>query len=97
MDDFFALPPFKPDDALAQLKRSVRELRSLSERGNRFEWKAHPVLELTVDGATLVAKLAKRPAHIPQWESRTMKNNADVRKFADELKARVARWSEADE
>jgi len=97
MDDFFALPPFKPDEALAQLKRAVRDLRGLAERGEGFDWKGHPVLELRVDGSTLVGKLAKRPAHSPQWESRTMKNNADVRKFGDELKARVARWREADE
>ncbi len=97
MDDFFALPPFKPDDALVQLKRTARELGGLSERGNQFEWKGHRVLELTVDGATLSAKLAKRPAHSPQWEARTVKNNADVRKLADELKSRVARWREADE
>ncbi len=97
MDDFFALPPFKPDEALVQLKRAVRDLRGLNERANGFDWKGHAVLELTVDGATLLARLAKRPAHTPQWESRTLKNNADVRKFSDELKTRVARWREADE
>jgi hypothetical protein len=97
MDDFFALPPFKPDEALIQLKRTVRELRGLNERANQFVWKGHPVLELTVEGASLLVKLAKRPAHSPQWETKTLKNNADVRKFGDELKARVARWREADE
>jgi len=97
MDDSYALPPFKPDEALIQLKRAARDLRGLNERADQFEWKGHPVLELAVEGATLVAKLAKRPAHSPQWETRTMKNNADVRKFSDELKARVARWREADE
>jgi hypothetical protein len=97
MDDFFALPPFKPDEALIQLKRAVRELRGLNERANQYEWKGHPALELAIDGATVVAKLAKRPAHVPQWETRTMKTNADVRKFSDELKARVARWREVDE
>jgi hypothetical protein len=97
MDDFFALPPFRPDEALIQLKRAIRDLRGLTERTNQFVWKGHPVLEIAVEGDTLVAKLAKRPAHSPQWEARTMKNNADVRKFSDELKARVARWREADE
>lgn len=97
MDDFFALPPFKPDEALIQVKRTVRELRELSERTNQFVCKGHPVLELAVQGEALVAKLARRPAHSPQWETRTMKNNADVRKFSDELKARVARWREADD
>jgi hypothetical protein len=97
MDDFYALPPFKPDEALVQLKRTVRGLGGLSERANQFVWKGHPVLELAADANTLVAKLAKRPAHSPQWEARTMKNNADVRKFSDELKARIARWREADE
>jgi hypothetical protein len=97
MDDFFALPPFKPDEALIQLKRTVRELRGLSERTNQFVWKGLPVLELAVEGEALVGKLAKRPAHSPQWETRTMRNNADVRKFSDELKVRVARWTDVDE
>ena len=97
MDDFYSLPPFKPDEALIQLKRAVRDLRGLTERSGAFVWKGHTVLELAVDGSSLVVKLAKRPAHSPEWEVRKLNTNADVRKFGDDLKARVARWREADE
>jgi hypothetical protein len=97
MDDFFAPPTFKPDEALVQLKRTLRDLRGLTERGEQYVWNGQPVVALTIDGATLVVKLAKRPAHTPEWESRTLKNAADVRKLGDEVKARVARWRQADE
>jgi hypothetical protein len=43
-------PPFKPDDALQQLKRSLRDLK-LAERGNGFELRGKRVLELAVEGA----------------------------------------------
>ena len=51
--DFFALPPFKAEEALVKLRRDLRELKSLAEKGTgqpiRFEWKAMPVSELSVD------------------------------------------------
>jgi hypothetical protein len=97
MDDFFAPPAFKPDEALIQLKRALRDLRGLNERGDQFEWKGFPVLSLEIQGPTLRVKVAKRPAHTPEWEMRTLKNSADVRKLGDELKTRVARWREMDE
>ena len=94
MDDFFAPPPFKPDEALVQLKRSLRELRPLVERGNGFELQGQRVIELAVDGATLQARIAKRPARSPEWETRTLKNSADTRQFTDEVKRRLGRWSD---
>jgi uncharacterized coiled-coil DUF342 family protein len=97
MDDFFSPPAFKPDEALIQLKRALRDLRGLSERGDQYEWKGRSVLSLEIEGETLRVKLAKRPALTPEWESRLLKNSADVRKLGDELKTRVARWREADE
>lgn len=96
-DDSFAPPAFKPDEALLLLKRGLRELRGLAERGEGFEWKGRPVIALTAEGTTILSKLAKRPAMSPEWESRVLKNGADVRKFGDEVKARVARWRDADE
>lgn len=94
MDDFFAPPPFRPDEALVQLKRSLRELRPLAERGNGFELQGRRVIELDIDGATLVARVAKRPAHTPEWEHRTLKNGADVRRLVDDIKRQLARWSD---
>ena len=33
----FEPPPFKPAESLVQLKRSLREMRTLAERGSGFE------------------------------------------------------------
>jgi hypothetical protein len=93
-DDFFAAPPFKPAEALQALKRSLRDLRPLAERGNGFELGGKRVIELQAEATTLVAKLAKRPAITPEWETLVLKNSADVRKCVDEAKKRLARWTE---
>ena len=94
---FFIAPSFKPSDALTQLQRTLRALGGLTERGQRFEWKGRPAVTLAVDGAQLQARLARRPTASPEWDSRTLKDGADVRKFGDEVKQRVARWKDADE
>jgi hypothetical protein len=93
MDDFFAPPPFKPDEALVQLKRSLRDLRALAERGAGFELKGQPVVELAVEGAAIRARIARRPARSPEWEARVLKNSADVRQFTADLKKRLEQWS----
>ena len=94
MEDFFAPPPFKPNEALVQLKRTLRELRPLAERGNGFDLQGQRVIELGVDGGALQARVAKRPARSPEWDTRTLKNSADVRQFTDEIKRRLGRWSD---
>jgi hypothetical protein len=48
-DDFMALPPFETDKAMEQLRRSLRDMK-LAPRGNGFEWKASPVIELEASG-----------------------------------------------
>ena len=93
-DDFFAPPAFKPADALIQLKRSLRDLRPLAERGDGFELQGKRVIELTVDGQTIVARLAQRQSQSPQWDKLVLKNSTDVRKCVDEAKKRLARWTE---
>ncbi len=95
--DFFSTPLFKPAEALLQLQRTLRALGGLSERGQKFEWKGRPAVTLAVEGAQLKVQLARRPAVSPEWESRTLKNSADVRRFGDDAKQRVARWKDADE
>lgn len=92
MDDSFAPPPFKPADALVQLKRTLRDLRGLAERGNGFSWKGHAVLELSADAQAIQARLAKRPARTPEWTAFTLKASPDVRRFTDEVKKRLAQW-----
>ena len=94
MDDFFALPAFKPAEALIQLKRQLRDLRPLAERGAGFELQGSSVIELKATDSTIEAKLAKRPARSPEWMVHTLKNSADVRKFVDTVKQKLARWTD---
>jgi hypothetical protein len=93
-DDFFAPPPFKPDAALVQLKRSLREMRPLVERGEGFELQGQAVLQLSAQSDHLQVRIAKRPARSPEWDTRQLRNAAEVRSFTDEVKRRLARWSE---
>lgn len=93
-DAFFAPPPFNTDNALEQLKRTLRNLRPLAERGNAFELRGQPVIRLAVDGAVLKAEIAKRPARTPEWETRLLKNSAEVRQFGEEVKRRLDKWSD---
>ena len=93
----FNPPPFRPAEALTQLQRTLRELGGLSQRGLQFEWKGRTVLTLAVADAQLQARLARRPASSPQWDSRTLRSGADVRKFCDDVKQRVARWRDVDD
>ena len=93
-DDFLAPPAFKPAEAFNQLKRSLRDLRPLVERGNGFELQGMRVIELAHDETTITAKLAQRQARTPQWDKLVLKNSADVRKCVDEAKKRLVRWTE---
>jgi hypothetical protein len=91
-DDFgFAPPPFKADEALVALKRSLRDLK-LAERGHAYELRGKRVVELTVDGAAIQAKLARRLMLTPEWDRVAVKSAADQRKLVDEVKKRLARW-----
>jgi len=94
--DFFAPPAFKPDVALIQLKRFLRDQRQLAERGNAFTLKGLTVLELSIDAATLTAKLAKQPLQRPEWDSKVCRNGAELRALQDEIKKRVTRWTDEE-
>ena len=93
-DDFFAPPVFKAGDAMVQLKRSLRDLRPLAERGDGFELQGKRVIELAHDGSTLTVRFARRHSATPEWDSLVLKNGADLRKCVDEAKKRLARWTE---
>jgi len=95
-DDFFAPPAFKPEEAVQTLKRALRDLRTLTERGNGFELKGLPVITLVAEDKTIAAALVKRPARggSPEWDRFTLAASPDVRRFADEVKKRLARWTE---
>ncbi|MBB3197095.1 hypothetical protein [Roseateles terrae] len=92
--DFFALPPFNPEAALVQLKRALRDLRSLAERGSTFSFEGQEVLTLEAGADQLIARLAKRPARSPEWETRICRSAADVRKLQDDLKRRLLQWQD---
>lgn len=96
-DDVFAPPPFRAADALATLRRTLRDLK-LVEREGTFEWRAQPIAQLALENeASIRARIVKRPARSPEWETRLLRSHADLRKLADELKQRIARWSDRDE
>ena len=96
-DDFFAPPPFKADEALVSLRRSVRDTRQLTERGQGFDLKGQAVLMLELEADRIKARVAKRPSRSPEWDTRWLASTLDVRKFLDELKQRISRWGERDD
>lgn len=93
LDGGFAPPPFKPEDALAQARRSLRDLK-LVERGNGFELRGKRVAELVVDATAITVRLARTLALTPQWDAVTIRSTTDQRKFIDEIKKRLARWTQ---
>jgi len=92
-DDLFAPPPFNPESALATLKRTLRDLK-LAERGGAFELNGQAVVRARADGALLRLDVVKRPSRSPDWEHVEAHDHAQLRKFTDDLKRRVARWAD---
>ena len=93
-DDFgFAPPPFKAEEALVALRRSLRDMK-LAERGLAYELRGKRLVELSSDGGAIAVKLARRPQLTPEWDRLTLRSVADQRKFLDELKKRLARWEQ---
>jgi hypothetical protein len=95
-DDFFAAPPFRPDEALQSAKRELRGL-GLSEREGRFERKGQAIARIAVDGDALQAAVVKRPGRSPEWTEKSLRDNAALRDFVAELKKKLASWSDRDE
>jgi hypothetical protein len=91
----FAPPPFKPEDALLQVKRNLRDLK-LAERGNGFELRGKRVVEVSADAASITARLARKLALTPQWDTVVVKSTSEQRKLVDEVKKRLARWDQED-
>ncbi len=91
----FAPPPFNAEQALQQLKRSLRDLK-LSERGKAFELRGKPVLELALEDGAIAARLARRRVSTPEWDRLLLKSAADQRKLLDELRRRLERWQGED-
>lgn len=101
--DFFALPPFKADEALVQLRRQLRELKLLEQSGggpSRWALKGLPVVELALAEAptkpAILAGLVKRPSQRPEWTRSTLDSSAAVRQWLDGLKRQLPRWADED-
>ena len=93
----FAPPPFKPDEALARLRRDLREA-GLAERNGVFERRGVAIARVSVDGAQLKAETVKRPSrNAPEWQARALKSSAEVRDYTAELKKKLAGWSDSDD
>ena len=96
-DAGFALPPFKPEEALQTLKRGLRDL-GLVEREGRFERRGSTIARAAVDGAILRAARVKRPSRTsPDWIEKPLRSAADVRDFVADLKKQLAQWSDRDD
>jgi hypothetical protein len=95
-DEGFTLPAFKPGEALVLLKRQLRDLKPLSERGLRYEIKGRPVIELAATDTTIEARIARRPSASPEWAVERLASSPDVRRFVDTVKKRLQTW-ERDE
>jgi hypothetical protein len=96
-DGGFAPPPFKPDEALARLKRELREL-GLAEREGVFERRGLAIARLRIDGAQMAAGMVKRPSRAsPQWQERSLGSSTAVRDFVAELKKALQQWGDRDD
>jgi hypothetical protein len=87
----FAPPPFNADNALVTIKRALRDMK-LAERGNAYEMRGKRVAELSIDGAAINAKLARRLMLTPEWDRVAVTSAADQRKLLDEVKKRLGKW-----
>jgi hypothetical protein len=104
LGDFFALPPFKADEALVQLRRQLKELKLQEQPGStphRFALKGVVVAELQVvavsDEASkpvLAAAVVKRPLQRPEWLRHRLDSRDAVRKWLDAFKRQLASWTD---
>ncbi|MBI5719487.1 MAG: hypothetical protein HZC37_17605 [Burkholderiales bacterium] len=91
----FAPPPFKPEEALVQIRRALRDLK-LAERGNAYELRGKRVLELAPAADSIAVKIARKLALTPEWDRQAVSSAAAQRKLIDEVKKRLARWEQED-
>jgi hypothetical protein len=96
-DDSFSIPPpaFKADEALVTIKRALRDMK-LAERGNAYELRGKRVVELSIDGGTINARLARRLMLTPEWDRVAVKSAAEQRKLIDDVKKRLSRWEQEE-
>ena len=93
VNDSFAPPPFNPETARSTLARALRDLK-LAERGGAFELNGQPVVKARVEGTLLKLDVAKKASRSPDWEHAEARDHAQLRRFIDDVKRRVARWND---
>jgi len=91
----FAPPPFDAEQSLLQLQRAMRDCK-LGARGKAFELRGKAVAELEAHDGAVAARLVRRLVNTPEWDSFVIKSAADQRKLIDEVKKRLARWTDED-
>jgi len=103
LGDFFALPPFKPDEALVQMRRQLKDLKLQEQAGSaplRFALKGVVVAELQVavdaPKPAIAAAVVKRPLQRPEWVRQQLDSRDAVRKWLDALKRQLALWTDED-
>lgn len=89
----WALPAFDADRALQQLQRALRDAR-LSPRGARWLLQGRELAELSLADGAVQARLARRPALTPEWDSTRIDSAAAQRRWLDECRRRLSRWQE---
>ena len=89
----FAPPPFDPNSAFATLRRTMRDLK-LVEREGQFEWKGLAIATVVVEGPELAVKLARKPLSSPDWDRKSLRNHADLRRWTDDLRKRLSSWND---
>jgi hypothetical protein len=89
----WALPAFDATKALQQLQRALRDAK-LAERGPRWLLGGREVAELVLDGGTVRARLAQRPALTPAWDDTRISTTTAQRRWLDECMRRLARWQD---
>jgi hypothetical protein len=89
----FAPPPFDPAGAMVTLRRVMKELK-LVEREGLIEWKGLVVAAAAIEGRELAVKLARKPLRSPDWEKKSLKNHADLRRWTDDLRKRLVSWAD---
>jgi hypothetical protein len=91
-----APPPFDAAASLVALRRQLRELKPLAERGARFEIRGQSVIELVAGDGRIAARLARRPARVTDWTAHANTSAAELRRVVDDVRQRLPRW-ERDE
>ena len=89
-------PPFNAEAAWVQLQRSLRDL-GLTLRAGGFERQGRRAIEVTVNDSAIDLRLARRlTVRTPDWDAFVVRSGADQRRFLDEVKRRLARWTDDD-